>query len=228
MTTIPKPKSCSQNWLEMTPTEGGRLCGQCHKTIVDFTKMSWAEIAQIQLESNNTVCGMYKPKQLEYWGQEIPNCRNKLLKVAIVTGLAISLPAIPYAQNSKSDTIVITGKVTDSETGEGLTGALITLKNSKTECLADIKGTFKLLVKDISEIPMPDTLEIRYVGYATEQIIINDFKQMNNPYHNVKVEEGELNVEMIPVDLYVTNFTVSAPTFRDRLRWNLRKWFGRK
>jgi len=61
MTTITKPKYCGQNWLEMQPTDGGRICGQCDKVIVDFSKMSWTEIEQLQRQNNNAVCGMYNP-----------------------------------------------------------------------------------------------------------------------------------------------------------------------
>ncbi len=39
MTTLPKPKYCGQDWLKMTPTDGGRICGHC--TV--FTQKALAE-----------------------------------------------------------------------------------------------------------------------------------------------------------------------------------------
>src|SRR5690348_12627098 len=89
--TMVKPKHCGQDWSDMKPTKGGRICGQCNKLIVDFSKMSWTEIEKIQLQNNNSVCGMYKPKQLDYWGQEIP--RNNFGTLVTTTALAISLTA---------------------------------------------------------------------------------------------------------------------------------------
>ncbi len=47
MMTTAKPKHCGQNWLEMTPTENGRICRQCSKIIVDFSRKTWTEIETI-------------------------------------------------------------------------------------------------------------------------------------------------------------------------------------
>lgn len=67
---IPKPKHCNQDWLDMKPTDGGRICGACEKTIVDFSRMKWKEIELIQTENGNSVCGMYTDRQLTHWGKE--------------------------------------------------------------------------------------------------------------------------------------------------------------
>ncbi len=86
---IPKPKHCEQNWLDMKPTDGGRMCGQCQKKITDFSKMKWVEIEKLQAEFNNELCGMYNPKQLDNWGREVP--KNSFNKVAASTALILSL-----------------------------------------------------------------------------------------------------------------------------------------
>ena len=82
MTKILKPNHCDQNWLEMTPTNGGRICEKCNKRIVDFSKMNWAQIERIQNQNNNAVCGMYNHKQLENWGHELPTFSNSIKKAA--------------------------------------------------------------------------------------------------------------------------------------------------
>lgn len=74
----------------MKPTEGGRICGACDKKIVDFSKMSWKAIEQLQRQQNNAICGMYNLQQLVYWGQEIPGKFLSFRKVAVTKGLAVS------------------------------------------------------------------------------------------------------------------------------------------
>lgn len=84
---IPKPKHCQQNWLEMKKTDGGRICADCQKTIVDLTKKNWAEIESIHMNSSHPVCGMYTSRQLEYWGKEVPSFS---LSACSRTGLTLS------------------------------------------------------------------------------------------------------------------------------------------
>ena len=40
--TIPSP--CTESWDCMTSTKEGRFCQSCEKTVVDFTRMSDAEL----------------------------------------------------------------------------------------------------------------------------------------------------------------------------------------
>ena len=35
---------CHENWDNMSQVEKGRFCGSCEKTVVDFSKMTEAEI----------------------------------------------------------------------------------------------------------------------------------------------------------------------------------------
>lgn len=34
------PNPCNRTWKEMLPTQRGRLCGDCAKEVIDFTKFS--------------------------------------------------------------------------------------------------------------------------------------------------------------------------------------------
>ena len=58
-------KKCDQYWDEMDPVLGGRLCGKCDKTIVDFSNMTFTDIAFFMSNSEVPVCGFYKPEQLK-------------------------------------------------------------------------------------------------------------------------------------------------------------------
>ena len=41
--SIPQP--CIQDWDKMTPTEQGRYCSSCNKTVVDFSNYTDKELA---------------------------------------------------------------------------------------------------------------------------------------------------------------------------------------
>lgn len=222
MTAIPKPKHCGQNWLEMNPTIGGRICKQCDKKIVDFSNKSWAEIEKIQRQNNNGVCGMYNPRQLDYWGQEIPTYKHSLLKAATIAGLTVSFATPSHGQSINiADSIVIKGKIIDEATSEELPFTNVLLKNCKIKTWTDIDGNFKLVLRNLPSIPMPDTLEVSYIGYQKKQIIISDFSKIG-------VEGGQLNLTLAPETENITAFYVPKPTLGQRIKFKFKKWFGRR
>lgn len=60
------PKPCHQGWQEMQPSEGGRYCNHCSKTVVDFTQMSNEAIQQYFIQRQGEgVCGHFKAAQLQ-------------------------------------------------------------------------------------------------------------------------------------------------------------------
>ena len=86
-------KRCDQYWDEMKPIEGGRLCEKCAKIIVDFSNMTYTEIAFFMAEKTGPVCGYYLPEQLS------KRSASKVLPVAL--GMStLSIVATPTcAQN---------------------------------------------------------------------------------------------------------------------------------
>jgi hypothetical protein len=214
-----KPKHCGQNWLEMSPIEGGRICGKCEKKIIDFSKKSWKEIENIQLQNDNSICGMYNPKQLEYWGQDIPKNKNFFYKSMTIAGLTISFAMTSYGQNeNSSDSIIITGKVIDISTNEELPFTSVTLLRNKTEAMTDLEGNFKLIVKNPKSENLSDTLEIKNVGYVKKYIVLDDITKIN-PL------EFTSELKLIPGGI---TYSVSEPTFIERVKWKIRKIFKLK
>ena len=57
------PKPCSENWDAMTPTEKGRHCALCKKTVFDFTSKINEQIFKT-IEQNKNLCGRFKTTQL--------------------------------------------------------------------------------------------------------------------------------------------------------------------
>lgn len=59
------PTPCNENWDKMTPTEQGRFCSLCSKTVVDFTRMSDDEVLNYFANNKNeNVCGRIKKQPL--------------------------------------------------------------------------------------------------------------------------------------------------------------------
>jgi hypothetical protein len=225
MAIIPKPKHCGQNWLDMAPAQGGRICRQCEKKIIDFSKSSWTEIAQLQHQHNNGLCGMYNPKQLENWGREVPGPMNSLLKVAAITGLSVSFAIASYGQND-TDSLVIEGRVIDGETGEELPFAHVRLKCNDVQAVADLDGNFKLVLKNSSTTPIADTLEINSVGYPQKQVVFKDLKHLDDPQNDIPLKNGKLEI-ILSSESEIIAFYVHMPTRRERMKRKIRSWFGK-
>ncbi len=69
--SIPKP--CHEDWNTMNPSEKGRFCNSCAKTVVDFTKMSSIQIHEfVRNKQHQKICGHFKKTQLDTIHISIP------------------------------------------------------------------------------------------------------------------------------------------------------------
>ncbi len=116
--SIPRP--CHEDWNAMTPNEQGRFCGQCAKTVTDFTGMAALEIQSYLLENSGTnVCGRLKSSQLDTVTIAIPEralytqtkFRNIFLLALLVT-MGTTLFSCNNGQTIGDVTIVETDTVT--------------------------------------------------------------------------------------------------------------------
>ena len=62
--TLTLPQPCSENWEEMTPTEKGRFCLNCQKTVIDFSALNDRQIIEIINGTKEQMCGRFHPQQL--------------------------------------------------------------------------------------------------------------------------------------------------------------------
>ena len=110
-------KKCNQFWDDMKPVPGGRHCKGCSKTIVDFSSMTYSEIALFMSESKNPVCGFYSPDQLSGRYNQISSLP---LKIGLSTLLTTAFVSHGYSR-IKPDTIETTfnsSKLSRSKTQE--------------------------------------------------------------------------------------------------------------
>jgi len=72
---------CKEDWDKMKIGCISRFCGNCHKDVIDFTKMSRVEILKYLFEHrDHSVCGRIYPSQLDYSHQELMIVINSLGK----------------------------------------------------------------------------------------------------------------------------------------------------
>lgn len=213
-------KKCNQYWDEMKPITGGRLCSKCEKKIVDFSDMSFTEIALYMSESKEPVCGFYHPEQLE----QIKSSKTKLpLAIGLTTLLTTSTVTKagnthrPIEQNiveNKSlqhsasetsrigdnyiDTVYFIGNIQSFDTTKKMnmpvSYASVIIKGTKTGVSTMENGEFKLPYLPPYEI-CKIYLVVMSVGLETKEIEINysGQKQIDLGTITLNKYEGELS-----------------------------------
>ncbi len=223
MKTIPKPKYCGQDWLEMKPNGDKKLCGHCQKNIVDFSEMKWSEIEKIQRDNDNSVCGMYSDKQLTYWGQEIPLSTNKaLLTTAFLIGLSTNTLAQTDIEKKNKEKIYIQGYITSkTKTGrvDTIVGTTVLLKNTTIATVANDNGFYKLDISGYTDTTKEPVIIFSTIGYYDLEVKLDN---------NLLKGEVNQNIQLAEDESATIAFYVRKPTLGQKIKRKFRKWFGRK
>jgi len=189
-------KSCGQEWEKMKPCQGGRLCVQCNKTIIDFRKFSDSQVAEIHALKTKPICGIYTDKQLEL---PTRNLQPKF-KTQLFNSLAFSFFSFFSTVNSEAQTKIDTIAIVDDnikrdsnsvveqdsvaqnyfvqgvlldENDEAVLFASILIKNTEEGTTTDFDGKFLLNVTDYFNENDKLVLKARYVGYLDKEITID-------------------------------------------------------
>ena len=220
MNNLPKPQPCGQPWLAMQPTANGRLCGQCDKEIHDFSGMAWPAIARTQAEYGNALCGMYSPDQLKHWGHTPPP--SACTRLAAATTLALALSAIP-ASPAAAQTLggrTLSGRVmyvSDKGTAEPLPGATVLLAGTQVGTSTDAQGRYELTLPDGKSLPNGAEIRISSISLTTDKWPL--------PPQTDGLLRHDALLHSDPRSISV--FSVRQPTLPERVKWTLRRWFGR-
>jgi len=185
------PKPCREKWSEMTATEKGAFCLNCNKEVFNFTEKSNYQLSKI-LDSNQKLCGKFKPEQLNIDISSLQN--NKYSKVGLLFGITtlLTLTTPIFSQNKTTEKIKITqlnvvnketifnkrikdsieikGQVFD-EIG-GLPGVNIVLKGYSDKTETDFDGNFTINIKK-TELDKNLILGFYYLGFEMQEIRIN-------------------------------------------------------
>ncbi len=201
----------------MSPVEGGRLCGQCDKVIYDFTNMKWKEISALQIEHGNSLCGMYRAKQLKHWGHEPPSALNSCKSAVASLGLLLASSGVIHSQTAS--TITLSGNVTEVEFGEPMIYANVMVFSKDRSyfegAVTDFNGNFSIDL-DTSSAGIEDMyMEFSHMGYRTVRV-------------DSITPQRPINVVFDSQDVVMDVFYVSKPSFWQRMGAPFRRWFGKK
>ncbi len=111
------------------------------------------------------------------------------LLFVLVAGLLLFVPGT-YAQN-KSQPVHVKGKVTDANTGEGLSGASVTAKKSGKTVATDATGAFSINAQK------GETITISFTGFQSSTILANG-------------DQSFYTITLLPVNKQLTDVVVTA------------------
>lgn len=114
--------------------------------------------------------------------------------------LMLSFLILNVKAYSQDNLILISGKIIDKETKEGLIGANILVKGTVSGTITDKQGDFSLKTK----LKFPFTLVFTYVGYAPQEFEVKDF--------NTK-----LNIELVTQSLLGQEIVVTASRVEENI-----------
>ncbi|MBC8153345.1 MAG: carboxypeptidase regulatory-like domain-containing protein [Bacteroidetes bacterium] len=63
--TVQIPRPCTERWDAMQPTEQGRFCAGCQKTVVDYTNLSDRELVRRLNQASGEICGRLGADQVD-------------------------------------------------------------------------------------------------------------------------------------------------------------------
>jgi hypothetical protein len=179
---------CDEKWDNFASVAGGRFCEQCNKTVIDFTKMSDAEIIDYFKDQPSATCGRFKPEQLKIYGYTNPvhvRPGYSLLKAGIVSMLLLLVGKTTFSQtrsntppteivssprDKNSDTLrvanqVLSGTVVEETTGDPLPGVNVWLPGSTVGTVTDADGKFQFPEK----VHEGDIVVFTFIGLRTKE-----------------------------------------------------------
>lgn len=183
---------CREQWSNFTPTANGGFCSSCSKNVVDFTKMSDAEILAFFTNKPANTCGRLRSDQLKIYSLHAAPTFNpglSLLKAGFLSlmfalvakeGSANIIPpqtSAVYIENTSrmlttesrvtNEERIVKGIVRD-ETNAPMAGVSIYLKESPEGTVTDADGKFEFPRK----LKEGDVLMLSFIGYKTMEYTI--------------------------------------------------------
>jgi hypothetical protein len=192
--SIPKP--CHENWDKMTPSDKGRFCGSCQKTVVDFTSMSDRQIAEFFKRPTGSVCGHFHADQLQR-DISIPNKRVPWVKYFFQFSLPAFLISMKASAQGKvavkeekvactkltGDTVFfngqakasctqIKGKVTNAK-GDPIPFVSVWIKNSAVSTQTDKNGNFVIATNKDDVVLVASAVGYNAVEIRSNNTVVN-------------------------------------------------------
>ena len=146
------PLPCHAAWDDMIPDQGGRFCGSCQKTVIDFTAMSDQEVLALLASSRTTICGRFRNDQLEAttntWRDTLFHMQSRARSIRVQPIRLVSVLLVSLI-------MIITGCDLPSEKNNRNTGTISLDTLPKTESTIKIDSMPKHGHRTIGEVAMP-------------------------------------------------------------------------
>jgi TonB-dependent SusC/RagA subfamily outer membrane receptor len=133
---------CSESWDDMTPTDKGRFCASCQKTVLDFTTASDNEIiAHLEKMKGNIFCAQFEDGQLNRWMEKTdlqksnPAFYKYLMSFMLLTA---GQQAVAQKVEAKQETVMPSNKIDSA-----LMGSALRSENPDTSCGVKVAKEFK-------------------------------------------------------------------------------------
>ncbi|MGB1032050.1 MAG: carboxypeptidase-like regulatory domain-containing protein [Flavobacteriales bacterium] len=218
----------------MKPTNGGRMCEQCSKTVVDFSKKNWNEIEEIQQKGGNSICGKYNPKQIEHWGMQVPSSiPAPTSRAALIAASAVALTLGQVTPSESHAQTLEQHQTAQPKDGRAMLDSLsrvapqpIVIEGMVNEKLED--GTLEpliiasvFLLRSKEGVPTNFDGEFKFVTNQSLESLKKDtlvvsfigFTTHFVPLNDFSPENGQMNIELKPSEFMVTTaFYVEVPS----------------
>ena len=195
------PEPCSQSWDEMSPEGSGRHCAACAKTVVDFTRMTDAQILEV-LRNSAGSCGRFTADQL---GRDliVPTAEKRFSFVGFykfAASLLLVFSAGKVVAQEKEQVVFkhqnteeqkpqkkITGFLKDRE-GEPLSGITVEVQGFGLKAISDVDGAYSLLIPDTIDLGTENRILISHPNYRPYVIADVIFNNENEVYITAIIE----------------------------------------
>lgn len=189
--TLSIPTPCSQHRSAFTPVEGGGFCSSCSKVVVDFTKMTDAQMIEYLQKVKGETCGTFRADQLKTFSLHPPlkvQTGFNVFKAGLIGLLlfALSRPSQAQVDVRKSGTelapatltandttgIIFKGIVTSADDQSVMPGVNVVIKGTPIGTVTDASGRFQLPEK----VRKGDVLVFSFIGLVTKEYKVDGRK----------------------------------------------------
>ena len=181
---------CHEDWHKMEPVEKGKLCDSCQRTVHDLVDRTYEQVVAAYRQSGGNICGRVNAHELRkgFIDQNLKQLRAEQVRnffLAVLLSFGVSLFSVTKASavnaleeiktalfESREDTMLITGTISDKKTGEPLPFVNVTVYSGDSllgGTTTDLDGNYKIRVglKDQTVLK----LRAEYIGYTSSEMI---------------------------------------------------------
>lgn len=188
------PKPCHENWNKMTPEEKGRHCAVCSTVVVDFTKKTAEEVAEVVSKAQGTVCGHFNINQLDAKAQtkvfrnpmNVFNKNWKYFAMSVfglffmnkksvaqeIEGKIKMRGMVAPTHNTNTQKSTLTGTITDTD-GKRLQHANVVISSNGKElakAVTDADGKYSITIEPGNIVNKKISIVVHHYNYESKRI----------------------------------------------------------